>query len=317
MYWFIPILIVLVFIAIAGSSLYFYHIAVARSDKSFLSRNPDLEIDPGGDQGNASESPFAANEAWWNRQVFADWSIRSDEGFTLRAYYLTADRPTNKTAILAHGYSGQANQMASLVEVYQQSLGYNVLIPDARGHGRSDGTYIGFGWPERKDYVKWIDEVIRRTGDETQIVLHGVSMGAATVMMASGERLPSNVKAVVEDCGYTSVKDQLAYQLNRMYRMPAFPMIPATSLLTKLRAGYSFQEASALAQVKKSNIPTLFIHGDADTFVPTRMVHELYASSPADKKLFVVHGAGHGLARFNDPAAYDREVAQFIGHYVK
>ncbi|WP_312880252.1 alpha/beta hydrolase [Paenibacillus phytorum] len=203
--------------------------------------------------------------------------------------HLAADRSTDRTVILAHGYAGQAMQMGKLAQMYKDTLGFNVLIPDARGHGRSEGHYIGFGWPERKDYVQWIDKVIEHMGEQSKIVLHGVSMGGATVMMTSGEALPPNVKAIVEDCGYTTAKDQLAYQLKRMYRLPIFPLLHLTSLLTKLRAGYFFGEASALDQLQKSKTPMLFIHGDADLFVPTD----------------------------SDQVRYDREVAQFIRTYVK
>lgn len=159
--------------------------------------------------------------------------------------------------------------------------------------------------------------MVEHTGGAAQIVLHGVSMGAATVMMTGGEELPSNVKAIVEDCGYTSVRDQLAYQLKRMYKLPAFPMIQSTSLLTKARAGYDFNEASALNQIKKAKTPMLFIHGSEDLFVPTWMVHELYENAPVEKELFIVQDAGHGLARAFDPKGYDRKVSHFIGRYMK
>ncbi len=311
----ILILILLIAIVIAGSSFYFYRVAIARADKRFLSGNPDLKVGASADEDG--KNPFAGYDEWWKRQAFVDWSMMSGDGIKLEAYFLAADQPTDITAILAHGYSGQADQMVRIAELYKDSLGFNVLIPDARGHGRSGGNYIGFGWPERKDYVGWIDEVLKHTGKQSQIVLHGISMGGSTVMMASGEPLPRNVKVIVEDCGYTSVKEQLAYQLKRMYRMPSFPMIPATSLMTKLRVGYSFGEASALAQVKKSKTPMLFIHGDSDTFVPTRMAHVLFESCPADKSLYIVPGAGHGLARATDPIRYDREVSRFVGQYVQ
>lgn len=291
--------------------LYFYRVAIARSDKSFLKGNPDLEV------RESDGRPLEALEQWWGQQAFEEWSLRSSDGLKLHAYYLAAEEPTDKTVILAHGYSGLANQMGGLARMYREQLGYNVLAPEARGHGRSEGGYIGFGWPERKDYVGWIRKVIEHAGDQAQIVLHGVSMGGATVMMTSGEELPRNVKVIIEDCGYTSVKDQLAYQLKRMYRLPAFPFLPVTSLLTKLRAGYFFGEASALKQVRQSQTPMLFIHGDADLFVPTEMVYELYENGPAEKKLYIVPGAGHGLARQADPANYDKEVIRFINHYVK
>ncbi|MDQ0088801.1 fermentation-respiration switch protein FrsA (DUF1100 family) [Paenibacillus anaericanus] len=304
-------IIVLLLIIIGSASLYFYHVAIASADKAFLDGNPDLAA--GSDVGQ----PLEDTSAWWTEQAFEDWSITSGDGLQLHAYYLEAKQPTDRTVILAHGYSGLPEQMSGYTKMYRDVLGYNVLLPDARGHGKSEGKYIGFGWPERKDYVKWINKVIEHTGNDSQIVLHGVSMGGATVMMTSGENLPPNVKAIVEDCGYTSVTDELSYQLKRMYHLPSFPIVQITSLLTKIRAGYTFNEASALDQIKKSKTPILFIHGDSDLFVPSEMVYTLYENGPKDKKLFVVPGAGHGKARRVDPVGYDREVTQFIGNYVK
>ncbi len=114
-----------------------------------------------------------------------------------------------------------------------------------------------------------------------------------------------------------TAKDQLAYQLKRMYRLPIFPLLHITSLLTKLRAGYFFGEASALDQLQKSKTPMLFIHGDADLFVPTEMVYELFKNYPSTKQLLIVPGTGHGLARHSDQVRYVRELAQFIRAYVK
>ncbi|GGH19840.1 alpha/beta hydrolase [Paenibacillus segetis] len=304
-------IIVLLLIIVGSASFYFYNVAIARSDKDFLNGNPDLEADTN------VEQPLEDTSAWWSEQAFEDWSITSDDGLQLHAYYLDAKQPTNRTVILAHGYSGLPENMSGYTKMYREVLGYNVLLPDARGHGKSEGDYIGFGWPERKDYLKWIDKVIEHTGKQSQIVLHGVSMGGATVMMTSGENLPSNVKAIIEDCGYTTVADELRYQMKRMYHLPSFPLVQSTSLLTKIRAGYGFNEASALTQIKKSTTPILFIHGAADLFVPYEMVNTLYENGPKDKQLFVVPGAGHGAARRVDPVGYDRVVTQFIGNYVK
>ncbi|MDF2988637.1 MAG: alpha/beta superfamily hydrolase, partial [Eubacterium sp.] len=137
------------------------------------------------------------------------------------------------------------------------------------------------------------------------------------VLMTSGENLPSAVKAIVSDCAYTSVKAELEYQLKRMYNLPSFPLLNSTSLLSKIRAGYSFEEASALEQVKKSKTPTLFIHGDADEFVPYSMVHQLYEACSSPKDLLTVPGAGHGTAFDTDIAGYKAKVREFVEKYVK
>lgn len=306
--------IVLLIIVVTVGSFYFYHVAIARASKDFLNESPDLQSSPEVEQ---SKDTSKADQEWWDTQSFDRWEMNSDDGIQLKAYYLAAPEHSDKTVIIAHGYAGNATQMSGYARMYYERLGYNILLPDARGHGESEGDYIGFGWPERKDYLKWIQNVLKANGEDTQIILHGVSMGGATVMMTSGEDLPANVKAIVEDCGYTSVKDELTFQLKRMYHLPAFPIVNTTSMLTKIRAGYSFGEASALEQVKKSKTPTLFIHGDNDTFVPTEMVHTVYENSPVEKELYIVPNAGHGEAFRMDPVKYESVVSEFIGRFVK
>ncbi|MGV2687118.1 alpha/beta hydrolase, partial [Clostridium perfringens] len=123
--------------------------------------------------------------------------------------------------------------------------GYNVLIPDLRAHGNSEGSYIGMGWNDRLDIIEWINLIIKNY-ENTEIILHGVSMGAATVSMVSGENLPNNVKVIIADCGYTSVWKQFSHKLKGLYSLPDFPVMHASSLVSKFRAGYNLRKASAL-----------------------------------------------------------------------
>lgn len=302
----LAILIVLVLIV---ASFYFYNVAVQRSTKDFMDDNPDLAV-------TTDTTLSDEGKAWMNNISFEEIELTSNDGLNLVGYYLPADEESDKTVIIAHGYSSNAKQMYSYAKYYHEELGYNILMPDARGHGQSEGDYIGFGWPERKDYVQWIDYLIDRNGSNSQIVLHGISMGSATVMMTSGEDLPEQVKAVVADCGYTSAKDVLTYQLKRMYNLPSFPIIQSTSLLTKIRAGYSFEEASALEQVKKTDLPILFIHGENDTFVPVEMVYELYEAANGEKELYLVPNAEHGNAYDANPTLYEEKVSDFLTKYI-
>lgn len=300
-------LIVLVMAVLFLISFYFYNIAVKRADKSFLAQNPDLDLELIEEE---------SSKVWKKKPRFEEINITSEDGLKLQSYWFEAIQPSNKIAIMAHGYSGKAHDMDVFAKLYHEDLGYHVLLPDARGHGRSEGGYICFGWRERKDYVQWINYLVDKRGPELQIVLHGVSMGGATVCMTSGEALPSNVKAIISDCAYTSAHAQLAYQMKRMYRMPAFPLLYCTSLLTRIRAGYSFSEASALEQVKKSRTPMLFIHGEDDAFVPFFMAKELYEACSSEKELYTVPGAGHGLSYIVNPDEYEKRVTQFLSKYV-
>ncbi|MGG5340727.1 alpha/beta hydrolase [Enterococcus sp. AZ192] len=297
---------VVITIILIGAGLYFYNYAVVPSEKDFLA----------GDTPGTNIEAKSPEEQWFkDDQNRSYWSIKSEDGLKLHAIYLPADEKTDKNVIMAHGYMGTAETMAKFAKMYHD-WGYNVLVPDARGHGESEGEYIGFGWPERKDYLNWIDQMIDKNGENAQITLYGISMGGATVMMTSGEKLPQNVKAIVEDCGYSSVNEELTYQLKDMFNLPAFPLIPVTSMITKIRAGYFFGEASSVAQLKKNKTPMLFIHGDADTFVPFEMLDEVYNATDAPKEKYVVEGAEHAKAYSIDSKAYKEEVNKFLNQYV-
>lgn len=311
--WLVDIIAVIIIIAgaVTYAGFFFYGVAIKRAPKKFLSKTPDVKVET-----PVAGASWGEGQEWVSRQSFKNIDILSHEGLKLRGYLLTSERAAGRTAIIAHGYSGKGKDMGACAKLYYENLGYNVLIPDARGHGESAGNYIGFGWPERHDYLQWIQYVIEETGHAAQIVLHGVSMGGATVLMTSGEALPPQVKAIVSDCAYTSVKEQLSYQLRRMYRLPSFPFVHSASLVTRLKAGYFFGEASALKQVRKAKVPILFIHGDTDTFVPYTMLDKLFEACPSPKEKFIVPQAGHGLAYDTDKAGYVSKVSSFVVRYV-
>ncbi len=305
---FIIILLVIVFVFV-GASLYFYSLAISTHKKPFLSDNDDL-VDMG-DQ-------WKEDEAWFDAQPWEELTQVSYDGLKLKAYYLKAAKPTKRYAVLCHGYTSCARWTAGMGRLFCDKLGYNILMPDDRGHGNSEGSYIGFGWHDRLDIIAWVRQLIEREGADIEVVLHGISMGGATVCMVSGEVLPAQVKVIISDCGYTSVKDEVSYQIRRMYKLPIFPLVQLTSLVCRLRAGYSFEEASAVAQVAKAKVPILFIHGGEDSFVPSFMVHELYNACASSKDIFLVPTAGHGAAFNVDPDGYEKKIKEFVAkHTIK
>lgn len=242
--------------------------------------------------------------------------IESADGLALRGYFLPSEAPSDKLAVLAHGFSLNAKTTGKLAS-YFHSQGFHVFAADARAHGESEGRYRGMGWLDRKDYLKWLDVLIDKLGTETEIVLQGTSMGGATVTSLSGEVLPGNVKAIIEDCGYTSVRDIFRYQIKR--QMPLFPVFPTVDLSSrecKLRAGYSYAEASALEQVKRSKTPILFVHGENDTFVPVEMAYRLYDAARCEKELWVVPGAGHAGAYDAATEEYQLRISEFCNKYM-
>lgn len=310
------VIILLALLANITAGFYIYKQAISSPNKIFITNyitqslpvlsNMSLKYGETSDEG----------AQWFNEQPYKEITITSDDNLKLNAYYLPAKYPTYKTVILAHGYSSQGTFMGAYAKFYYEQLGYNVLLPDARGHGKSEGQGIGFGWIDRTDYLRWVNYIIKNQ-EKSQIVLHGISMGADTVLMTSGEKLPSNVKAVVSDCAYTSLKDELSYQFKQRYNLPAFPIISSASFLTKVKAGYFLGEASALKQVNKSVTPTLFIHGSSDGFVPTNMVYKLYDACGSSKELWVVPNADHGNSYFIDCDAYVNRVQDFLNKYVE
>lgn len=242
-------------------------------------------------------------------------TILSEDALTLKARFVQHDVGVKKVAILAHGYMGHGLEMGKYAELFYHQ-GYDVLVPDNRGHGESEGKYVGFGWLDKEDYKQWIDLILSFYDDDVEIVLFGVSMGAATVMMTSGDELPDQVKVIIEDCGYDSVENELSYQLDEMFGLPAFPLIPLTSVYTKLRVGYSFKEASAVEQLKHNTRPTLFIHGGKDSFVPTQMVYNLYDATKGPKEFVLFEQANHAMSYQTDKKKYEKTVIDFLNTYM-
>lgn len=261
-------------------------------------------------------------ESWVDslQQVGAlkDTFILAPDKARLHAYYIPASQSTAKTAVVVHGYTDNAIRMFMIGRLYSHDLGYNVLLPDLRNAGLSDGDHFQMGWLDRLDVLQWMDVAHRIYGDSTRMVVHGISMGAATTMMVSGEKQQPYVKCFVEDCGYTDVWDEFAHKLKSGFGLPSFPLMDMTNALCKLKYGWSFKEASALNQVRKSTLPMFFIHGDADTYVPTEMVNRLFdAKTQGDKECWIVPGAVHAMSYRDNAEEYARKVKDFTDKYIQ
>lgn len=275
----------------------------------------DFALNPKSPNAFAAPMDASGPNVDWLLSTARDVSLQSDDGLNLHAYRVDPVENTHKYAVVCHGYQNNATGSSGIVR-HLYELGFTVLAPDARGHGMSEGDYIGMGWDERRDVVAWCKSIVAEDPD-AQILLMGVSMGGATVMMASGEAdLPANVKCVVEDCGYTSAWDEFAGQLKELYSLPTFPILDVTNLVTQIRAGYDIKRASAVEQVKKSVTPTLFIHGDADTFVPYWMLDVVYKAAACEKEKLVIPGAAHAEASTTNPELYWGTIETFIGKYI-
>ncbi len=288
---------------------------VALTGGSFYMLNYSLAPDPGRHNTDSVYRQLFQNypdtQPWVDslRQIGAlrDTFLTMPAGHRCHAYYI--HRSAGRTAIVIHGWRDQAAKFFYLAKMYERDLGYNVVVPDLYASGQSEGDAIRMGWLDRLDILEWVKAFRQDT-----MVIHGVSMGAATTMMTSGEQLPASIRSLhfVADCGYTSVWDEFKGQLQAQFGLPPFPLLYSSSLLCSIVNGWSFSEASALRQVAKCHWPMLFIHGDSDDFVPTEMVHRLYAAKPVNKELWITDDTDHAHSFKNHPEEYILHVSQFL-----
>lgn len=238
-----------------------------------------------------------------------DMEITSFDGLTLRGKYYEY-RAGAPVEILFHGYQGNAERDLSGGVERCFSLGRNALVVNQRACGDSDGHVITFGIRERRDCLAWVDHVIARFGKDVKIILTGISMGAATVMMAAGETLPPNVVCILADCGYSSAREIIKKIIREMH-LPADLLYPFVKLGAKLYGHFDLEETSPIEAVAKSKTPIIFIHGDTDDFVPCDMSRALYEACASPKNLTPIQGAGHGLAYPVNKQAYLTALAEF------
>ena len=257
--------------------------------------------------------------AWYDalheQGIFRDTSMTGHGDYRLHAVFAPAARPEEAegTAVIVHGYKDNHLVFLYLVKMYRDEFNYNVMVPDLNYHGYSEGVAAQMGWLDRLDVEKWAEMAHNIFNDDIMVV-HGVSMGGATVMMMSGDELPPYIRAFVEDCGYSSVWDQFKANLKE-----SFPILPRNTVLTsasivcKKRYGWTFKEASSVNQLAKCDRPMLFIHGDADDFVPFSHLQKNYdAKVNGYKEMWVAEGAVHANAYAKHPEEYTRRVREFL-----
>ena len=248
---------------------------------------------------------------WLETQKREEVWITSEDGLRLHGTFFPAEG-SKKTVLCFHGYTSEGVKDYAAISEFYLSLGFHMLIVDERAHGQSEGTYIGFGCLDRRDALLWMKYLDHRFQGKGETILHGISMGGATVLMASGLNLPESVKGIISDCGFTSPWEVFASVLRNTYKMPGFPILQIADQMVKSEAGYSLKECSAREEVKKARIPILFIHGNKDTFVPCWMCHELYSACLAPKGKLIVEGAGHAEAYYKNTEVYQHAVLAFL-----
>lgn len=248
---------------------------------------------------------------WAEKQPQEEVSVTSYDGLRLVGDYIPTENARG-TILLFHGWRGGTISDFGVFLEFYQSLGLNILLAHQRAQGKSEGRFITFGVKERHDVHSWVKWHNDRFGAESPVWIAGLSMGATTVLMACGEPFPENVRGVLADCGFTA-PDDIITAVGKSMHLPASLLIPAVDLHARVFAGFSLREYSTLDAMKQTALPILFVHGEADTFVPCEMTKQAYeACASRDKTLLLVREAGHGQSYPMQPARYREAVREFV-----
>ena len=236
---------------------------------------------------------------WLRDHGARDVEVTSFDGLTLRGQWLPAEHPM-ATIVLFHGYHSHHRNDFSAIYSYYHAIGLNLLLVRQRSHGESEGKYITFGVKERRDVLTWVD-FHNRTHGMDNVFLGGMSMGASTVLFASGEALPPNVRGITADCGFSSPAEILRHVIRKDFHLPPKLVLPWMEIWARALGGFSFYECDTRRILPRAKVPVLFIHGKADTFVPCHMSEEGCAACTGEKEIYLVEGAEHGRSYLYAP----------------
>lgn len=265
-------------------------------------------------EGKIYEAYRESIEKWAKetRQIPSEeFSIMSFDGLKLYGKYYEY-KENAPIEIMFHGYRSTKERDLSGGVQRCFKLGRSALIVDQRCCGKSEGNVITFGIKEHRDCLSWIDFAVGHFGCDVKLVLAGISMGAATVMIAAGEKLPPNVKGVLADCGFNSAKDIIKKVIKDM-GLPQNFCYPFVKLGAFIFGGFNLDEKSAEESLKRCKVPVIFYHGESDDFVPCEMSRICYNACNSRKLLVTVPNAGHGLSYPVDPKLYFDSLKQFFG----
>ena len=310
LYIFIAVAAFALLAAILTSLICFFRVFYSKRQPAL--KEDEYDIPPG-----EIYEPFREQMIAWQKEIremaHEDVQIVSHDGLTLRGRYYEHRRGA-PVELMFHGYQGNSDRDLCGGVGRSFALDRNVLLIDHRASGKSEGHVISFGINESRDCLAWVDFAISRFGDDVRIILTGISMGAATVMIAAGEELPKNVICVLADCGYTSARDIIKKVIRDM-RLPANLLYPFVRLGARLFGHFDPDKTSPLLAMKRCRVPVIFFHGDADDFVPCDMSRDLYDACTSTKKLVIIEGAGHGLCYPMNKEKYIDAVKQFKQEY--
>ena len=305
----IGIIAVLFLILYFGLGVVFFFIALGNKKRP----DPTVPCKDSLFERNADNKNLIAGYKWYDNTYHQEIIIKNRKGKNLHGVEFRNPSNSNVWVICIHGWTNVNREMSSYAMEYYKR-GFNVLLPDLRGHNNSEHKFVTMGWLDRLDIVDWVNSIVEEN-PKSRIILHGVSMGGATTMMTTGETLPENVIVAVEDCGFTSVKDIFVDQCIRKYHLPPKMVMPQATIVNKIINGFFFGQASSVEQLKKSVTPTLFIHGDKDEFVLPGNLDPVYEACAAPKEKYIVKGAEHAVSSHWFHEEYWEVVDAFLEKY--
>ena len=259
----------------------------------------------------------ARENEWLSEQDVEVIDLKNDRDLNLKGYLLPAKEKTDIFVLFAHGYrSSHCGDPSNFVRFYHEEMGYNFMSVDHVTAGDSEGDYLGFDYFESQDMMLWVKYLTERFGEDIKIILHGVSMGGATVCKMSSS-VPEQVKLIISDCAYTSADEQFISVANSVgITRTANLAFSIFNEMNKRLAGFDIKDTDVRPSVKEAKVPMLFVHGDADDFVPTRMVYELYEACPTDKDILIVEGAAHAESILIGSEKYKAKMKEFISKHI-
>ena len=256
-----------------------------------------------------------ASDEWLKAHHAQDVYITSDDGLKLHGFWIPAENPRG-TILLAHGYRSTMLVDFGLAYAFYHALGMNILVPHQRAHGESEGRYITFGVKESEDFLHWI-HFHNETFGKHQMILSGMSMGASTVLFLADKELPSNVKCIIADCGFTSPWTILDKVYRSVTHLPSGLSLWAADLFARVFAGFSLTDKDTRKTLKKARLPVLMVHGLSDDFVPCDMTKQGFEACTGEKELLLVEGAGHGVSFLVDKETYTKRIIAFLEKHLE
>ena len=318
--WIIGIIIIILIAVCAYAGSFFINAALFKNSTWFANTghkmlNPDNFNKERTVYTDIEDKQNEVGHQFFDEELTGEFSLILD-GETLWAREYKKYPNSHKWVIAVHGYRSSGRRDMAFPTLKFSEAGFNVLVPDLRAHGKSTGEKISMGWFEKEDVKAWINHVLAED-DKAEIILFGGSMGAATVMMASGDPLPEQVKLLIADCGYSSVYGEFSEMLKSALKLPPTPILFFADIFAKKRLGFSLKNASCINQLHKNKLPLLLIHGTKDKFVPHQAMEENLKATQGKKDSLLIKDAPHLSSWIYDEDKYFNKVFDFIDDNIK